>query len=344
MPIYKVQKRNGSIVDFDIAKIIRAITLAIDSLEHIDTVDSTILSGEVCIQLEEMYGGQIPTVEQIQDVVEDVLIHYDYPEIAKAYILYREKRRESRETKDVVVEVQKTIGEYLARSDWRVQANSNQGYSIGGMILNSSGKVTANYWLSHIYPKMIGDAHRNGDYHIHDLDMLAGYCAGWSLRTLLEQGFNGVSNKVESGPPKHLSSAVAQMVNFLGTLQNEWAGAQAFSSFDTYMAPYVKKYELEIRAEIDAAGMVFPSLDAKEEYVDNRVYAYVYQHMQSFVFNLNIPSRWGTQTPFTNITLDWIVPDDLKDRRLHLGGEDFLYTFGELQKEMDIVNKAFIAV
>ncbi|OGH69906.1 MAG: ribonucleoside triphosphate reductase [Candidatus Magasanikbacteria bacterium RIFCSPHIGHO2_01_FULL_47_8] len=242
------------------------------------------------------------------------------------------------------VEVQKTIAEYLYRLDWRVNANSNQGYSLGGMILNTSGKVIANYWLEQIYPKLIGDAHRAGDFHIHDLDMLSGYCAGWSLRVLLEEGFNGVPDKIESAAPKHLSSAVAQMVNFLGTLQNEWAGAQAFSSFDTYLAPFVKKYEMEMRDDIMKNGITFPTPEAMEKYIAAKVYEYVYQNMQSFVFNLNIPSRWGTQTPFTNITLDWTVPDDLKEKRLILGGKEFGFTFAELQKEMDIINQAFIEV
>ncbi len=242
------------------------------------------------------------------------------------------------------VEVQKTIAEYLYRQDWRVNANSNQGYSLGGMILNTSGKVIANYWLEQIYPKAIGEAHRRADFHIHDLDMFSGYCAGWSLRALLEEGFNGVPDKIESGPAKHLSSAVAQMVNFLGTLQNEWAGAQAFSSFDTYLAPFVKKYELELRQDFADSGVQFPSLEAQEKYIDRKVYDYVYQNMQSFVFNLNIPSRWGTQTPFTNITLDWIVPEDLKEKHLLLGGKEFPYAFGQLQKQMDVINEAFIAV
>src|SRR3989344_2671162 len=216
------------------------------------------------------------------------------------------------------VDVLSTINEYLDRSDWRVNANSNQGFSIGGMILNTAGKVTANYWLSEIYPAQIGEAHRGGDLHIHDLDMLSGYCAGWSLRVLLEEGFNGVPDKIESAAPKHLSSAVAQMVNFLGTLQNEWAGAQAFSSFDTYMAPFVKKYELELRADIKKYGMRFASKKAQEQYVADETYAYVYQNIQSFVFNLNIPSRWGTQTPFTNITLDRDCPEDMREKRLLL--------------------------
>ncbi|MDO8626718.1 MAG: ribonucleoside triphosphate reductase [Candidatus Magasanikbacteria bacterium] len=243
-----------------------------------------------------------------------------------------------------VVEVQQTIAEYLYQVDWRVNANANIGYSIGGLILNSSGKLTANYWLEQVYPKSIGDAHRHADFYIHDLDMFAGYCAGWSLRALLEEGFNGIPNKIESGPPKHLSSAVAQMVNFLGTLQNEWAGAQAFSSFDTYLAPFVKKYELELKADIDDNGISFLSEETKEKYINQKVYDYVYQNIQSFVFNLNIPSRWGTQTPFTNITLDWDCPADLKDERLILGGKEFEYTYGQLEPEMDIINRAFIAV
>lgn len=256
MPLYKVQKRNGAIVDFEIRKIEQAITKAAASIGQYDASVPQTLTKEVEVDLEEKYGDEIPTVEQIQDVVEDVLIRYDYAEMAKAYILYREKRREARADKNVVVEVEKTVADYLNRADWRVNANSNQGYSLGGLILNTAGSVIANYWLSHIYPKSVGEAHRNGDYHIHDLDMFSGYCAGWSLRVLLEEGFNGVDNKVESGPPKHLSSAVSQMVNFLGTLQNEWAGAQAFSSFDTYMAPFVKKYELELRENMERHGMI----------------------------------------------------------------------------------------
>lgn len=344
MPLYKVQKRNGAIVDFELDKIRQALSKAAEAVAEEDPLVLETLVQEVEIELEEKHGDQIPSVEQIQDIVEDMLIRFDYAEMAKAYILYREKRREAREDKNVVVEVEKTIKEYLDRSDWRVNANSNQGYSLGGMILNTAGNVIANYWLSHIYPKNVGEAHRNGDYHIHDLDMFSGYCAGWSLRVLLEEGFNGVDNKVESGPPKHLSSAVSQMVNFLGTLQNEWAGAQAFSSFDTYMAPFVKKKELEVRADVKQYGMQFASKKKQERYVEETVYAYVYQNLQSFIFNLNIPSRWGTQTPFTNITLDWDCPTDLKDKRLLLGGKPFEYTFGELGKEMDIINRAFIEI
>lgn len=211
-----------------------------------------------------------------------------------------------------------TIQEYLSRSDWRVNANANQGYSLGGLILNVSGKITANYWLSHVYPVEVGRAHREGDLHIHDLDMLAGYCAGWSLRTLLYEGFNGVSNKVEAGPAKHLSSAVGQIVNFLGTLQNEWAGAQAFSSFDTYMAPFVRKDRLSYEA--------------------------VRQAIQELIFNLNVPSRWGTQTPFTNLTFDWVCPEDLRCQTPFIAGEEMPFTYGELQAEMEMINRAYIEV
>lgn len=212
----------------------------------------------------------------------------------------------------------RSMEEYLTRSDWRVNANANQGFSLGGLILNVSGKVTANYWLSHLYPAEIGRAHREADLHIHDLDMLSGYCAGWSLRTLLYEGLNGVPNKVEAGPPRHLSSAVGQIVNFLGTLQNEWAGAQAFSSFDTYMAPFVRK--------------------------DAMAYEEVRQCIQELIFNLNVPSRWGTQTPFTNLTFDWVCPQDLKHQTPFIGGEEMPFTYGELQAEMDLINRAYIEV
>ena len=223
MPVYKIQKRNGSIVDFNLEKIENAIGQAAKATGKHDEIVAQVLAQDVYSRLEEEFSGKIPTVEEAQDIVEDMLIQYGYAETAKAYILYREKRREAREEKNVVVEVERAIREYLEKLDWSVNANSNQGYSLGGMILNTAGSVIANYWLSHIYPKAVGDAHRNGDYHIHDLDMFSGYCAGWSLRVLLEEGFNGVPNKVESSAPRHLSSAVSQMVNFLGTLQNEWA-------------------------------------------------------------------------------------------------------------------------
>ncbi|MCS6600449.1 ribonucleoside triphosphate reductase [Burkholderia pseudomallei] len=217
-----------------------------------------------------------------------------------------------------LIDVESSINEYLDRQDWRVNANANQGYSLGGLILNVSGKVIANYWLSHVYPSAIGEAHRNADLHIHDLDVLSGYCAGWSLRTLLNEGLNGVPGKVESGPPKHMSSAVGQIVNFLGTLQNEWAGAQAFSSFDTYMAPFVRR--------------------------DALTYAEVRQSVQELIYNLNVPSRWGTQTPFTNLTFDWICPEDLREQVPVIAGEEMPFTYGDLQPEMDMINQAYIEV
>jgi ribonucleoside-triphosphate reductase len=216
------------------------------------------------------------------------------------------------------VEVGSAIDEYLDRLDWRVNANANQGYSLGGLILNISGKLVANYWLSHIYPPAVGQAHRDADLHIHDLDMLSGYCAGWSLRTLLTEGLNGVPGKVEAGPPKHMSSAVGQIVNFLGTLQNEWAGAQAFSSFDTYMAPFVR--------------------------TDGLRYDEVRQYIQELIYNLNVPSRWGTQTPFTNLTFDWVCPEDLREQVPIIGGKEMDFTYGELQAEMDMINQAYIEV
>lgn len=344
MHIQKVQKRNGRVVDFDHTRIERAISAAMKSVGELDPSCVRAVAIDVCKELEERYGGATPQVEQIQDVVEETLISLGYAAAAKSYILYRDRRTMARNDADVAVKVADTIHEYLDQSDWRVRANANQGYSLGGMILNTAGKVTANYWLSHIYPPAIADAHRNGDIHIHDLDMLSGYCAGWSLCALLEQGFNGVSDKIESGPPKHLSSAVAQMINFLGTLQNEWAGAQAFSSFDTYLAPFVKKYEMELEKEIESCEIRFSSDEDRDAYLQKKTYRYVRQEMQSFVFNLNIPSRWGTQTPFTNITMDLAPPEDLKDARLLLGGEPFPYRFGELQKEMDMINRAFIEV
>jgi ribonucleoside-triphosphate reductase len=216
------------------------------------------------------------------------------------------------------VEVSSSVNEYLDRVDWRVNANANQGYSLGGLILNVSGKVIANYWLDSVYPPAVGNAHRNADIHIHDLDMLSGYCAGWSLRTLLNEGLNGVPGKVESVPPRHMSSAIGQIVNFLGTLQNEWAGAQAFSSFDTYMAPFIRK---------DGLG-----------------YTEVRQYMQELIYNLNVPSRWGTQTPFTNLTFDWVCPEDLREQVPLIGGEEMPFTYGELQEEMDMINRAYIDV
>lgn len=216
------------------------------------------------------------------------------------------------------LDITSTVEEYLHREDWRVHANANQGYSLGGLILNVSGKLIANYWLDQVYPAAIGEAHREGDLHIHDLDMLSGYCAGWSLRQLLHEGFNGIADRAESDPPRHLSSALGQMVNFLGTLQNEWAGAQAFSSFDTYLAPFIRR--------------------------DQLTYSQVKQAMQEFIYNLNVPSRWGTQTPFTNLTFDWVCPEDLRDQIPVIGGEEQPFSYGELQAEMDLINRAYLEV
>src|SRR5665647_1107558 len=217
-----------------------------------------------------------------------------------------------------LISVEDSIEEYLQRRDWRVNANANQGYSLGGLILNTAGKVIANYWLSHVYPSAAGEAHRSGDIHIHDLDMFAGYCAGWSLRNLLAEGFNGVPDKVEATAAKHFSSAVGQIVNFLGTLQNEWAGAQAFSSFDTYMAPYIRQDKLS--------------------------YDEVRQSLQELIYNLNVPSRWGTQTPFTNLTFDWVCPEDLREQIPVIAGKEAAFTYGDLQAEMDMINRAYIEV
>ncbi len=241
-----------------------------------------------------------------------------YFDTARAYIVYRERHGRLRRDRKSLVDVASSMNEYLSREDWRVRANANQGYSLGGLILNVSGKVTANYWLDEVYSPEIGIAHREGDLHIHDLDMLAGYCAGWSLRTLLNEGFNGIPGRVEAGPPKHLSSALGQMVNFLGTLQNEWAGAQAFSSFDTYLAPFVRK---------DGLG-----------------FAEIRQAIQEFIYNLNVPSRWGTQTPFTNLTFDWVCPEDLREQIPYIGGEEMPFAYGELQAEMELINRAYIEV
>lgn len=311
-----VQKRDGRIVPFDSFKIITALKKASEATGEMN--DSDIKKIAVHIEKQINTLAELFTVEKIQDLVEVELMRGGFPVTAKAYILYREKRRQARENKYAFVDVEKTMDEYLSKSDWRVNANANQGYSLGGLILNASGKLIANYWLNKIYSEKIRTAHTEGDMHIHDLDMFSGYCAGWSLRQLLEEGFNGVPGKTESLPPKHLESALSQMVNFLGTLQNEWAGAQAFSSFDTYLAPYVKK--------------------------DNMSYKQVKQAIQQFVFNLNVPSRWGTQTPFTNITLDWVCPNDMKNQKLVIGKKDSEFSYGECQAEMDMINRAFIEV
>lgn len=313
-----VIKRGGERIPFDAERIRSAIERAGIATGEFEANEASLLSAQAVKVLRHRFGDSEAGIEQIQDVVEQVLISANHFATARAYIVYREQRARLREDLKTVVEVESSVNEYLDRVDWRVNANANQGYSLGGLILNVSGKVVANYWLSHVYPPEVGNAHRDGDLHIHDLDMLAGYCAGWSLRTLIAEGLNGVPGKVEASPPKHLSSAVGQIVNFLGTLQNEWAGAQAFSSFDTYMAPFIR--------------------------LDGLSYGQVLQSIQELVYNLNVPSRWGTQTPFTNLTFDWTCPDDLREQRPVIGGIECDFTYGELQHEMDMVNRAYIEV
>lgn len=311
-----VRKRDGARAAFDAAKIRSAIARAGAATGEFGDDEAARLAAQAVRVL--AHRGGIPSIEQIQDVGEQVLIAADHVRTARAYIVYREQHKRLREDRRAMVDVAASMNEYLQRQDWRVNANANQGYSLGGLILNVAGKVTANYWLSHVYPPAVGQAHRQGDFHIHDLDMLSGYCAGWSLRMLLAEGLNGVPGKVEAAPAKHLSSAVGQIVNFLGTLQNEWAGAQAFSSFDTYLAPFVRK--------------------------DRLSYGEVKQSIQELVYNLNVPSRWGTQTPFTNLTFDWTCPEDLKSQIPIIGGEEMPFAYGELAAEMAMINRAYIEV
>jgi ribonucleoside-triphosphate reductase len=317
LPI-EIIKRDGSLAVFNKEKITSAIKRAGKAANEFSSDEALLLSGQVLKILRHRFGEAHPSVEQIQDIVEQTLISANHLKTARAYIVYREKHKQIRKDKKTLVDVETSINEYLQQADWRVNANANQGYSVGGLILNTAGKVIANYWLSHVYPPEIGDAHRNADIHIHDLDMLGGYCAGWSLRTLLQQGFNGVPGRIDSAPAKHLDSALLQMVNFLGTLQNEWAGAQAFSSADTYLAPYIRKDELD--------------------------YNRVKQLIQSFIFNLNFPSRWGSQAPFTNLTFDWVCPEDLADDIPTIGDEEMPFTYGECQKEMDMINRAYLEI
>ena len=316
--IESVTKRDGTLAPFDSNRIYNAILKAGTSTSEFGEQEAWLLTGQVLKVLKHKFAESLPSIEQIQDIVEQVLISANYFATAKAYILYRDQRNRSRADKKVMVDVESSINEYLEKLDWRVNANANQGYSNGGLILNVSGKVTANYWLSHVYPAEVGEAHRNGDIHIHDLDMLAAYCAGWSLKNLLHEGFNGVPGKTEAGPAKHLSAAVGQMVNFMGTLQNEWAGAQAFSSVDTYLAPYIR--------------------------ADNLSYEQVEQAFQELIYNLNVPSRWGSQTPFTNFTFDWVCPEDLRDKHPIIAGVEQPFTYGDLKEEMHMINKAYITV
>lgn len=311
-------KRDGSIRDFDADKIVIAIAKAGKATGEITAEGAKRLTETEVMPRIRALKTETPDIEKVQDAVEQSIFAGGFFKTLRAYIVYREQHAKQRDAKHSWIDVESSINEYLNQLDWRVNANANQGYSLGGLILNVSGKVVANYWLNSIYAPEIGLAHRNGDLHIHDLDMLSGYCAGWSLRTLLQEGLNGVPGKVEAGAPKHFSSAAGQIVNFLGTMQNEWAGAQAFSSFDTYMAPYIRK--------------------------DNLPYEEVLQSIQELIYNLNVPSRWGTQTPFTNLTFDWVCPEDLRNQHPVIAGEEQPFTYGELKPEMDMINRAYIEV
>ncbi len=317
MQLQHILKRDGRVVAFDRDKIAAALAAPGRSTGELDADVAQGLASAVIAALA-AEGNVCPGVETIQNQVEETLVKAGYWRTARAYIVYREQHARLRALRHTLVDVESAMEEYLEQRDWRVNANANQGYSLGGLILNVAGKVTANYWLSNVFTPEAGQAHRDGDIHIHDLDMLSGYCAGWSLRQLLTEGFNGIPGKIEATPPRHMSAAIGQIVNFLGTLQNEWAGAQAFSSFDTYMAPFIRR--------------------------DAMTYAEVKQCMQELIYNLNVPSRWGTQTPFTNLTFDWTCPADLKEQIPYVGGEEMPFAYGDLQAEMDMINRAYIEV
>ena len=315
--MYNVLKRDGKIIDFDIQKITRAISLAFDAQEreyNTDLID--FLALKVTADFEPKIKDHHISVEDIQDSVESVLIRAGYDDVAKAYILYRRQHEKMRNLKSTILDYKEIVDSYLKVMDWRVKENSTVTYSVGGLILNNSGAITANYWLSEVYDDEIATAHRNADIHIHDLSMLTGYCAGWSLKQLIQDGLGGVTGKITSAPAKHLATLCNQMVNFLGIMQNEWAGAQAFSSFDTYLAPFVK--------------------------VDNLSYDAVKKCIESFIYGVNTPSRWGTQAPFSNITLDWTVPGDLAELPAIVGGKEMPFKYKDCKAEMDMVNRAFI--
>ena len=315
----QVTKRDGTVVPFDLGKIESAIERAFRA-EHKDTTPDIIQI--LALRVTSIFNNKIKdekvSVEDIQDAVEIALIQANYIDVAKSYMEYRNKHAALRQVKSTSLDFKNVVDNYLRIADWRVKENSTVTYSVGGLILSNSGAVTANYWLSEVYDKEIADAHRNADIHIHDLSMLTGYCAGWSLKQLITEGRGGVAGKITSSPARHLMTLCNQMVNFLGIMQNEWAGAQAFSSFDTYLAPFVK--------------------------VDNLTYKEVKQCIQSFIYGVNTPSRWGTQAPFTNVTLDWTVPNDLKNMPALVGGKEMDFTYGDCTKEMAMVNKAFIEV
>ena len=317
--MYQVLKRDGKVVDFNLSKISVAITKAFDALEkpyNTDIID--LLSLKVTADYQDKVKDGMISVEQIQDSVENVLIKAGYSDVAKAYILYRKQREKIRNLGSTALDYKELVNNYLHVNDWRVKENSTVTYSVGGLILSNSGAITANYWLSEIYDPEIAEAHKSGDLHIHDLSMLTGYCAGWSLKQLITEGLGGIPGKITSSPASHLSTLCNQMVNFLGIMQNEWAGAQAFSSFDTYLAPFVR--------------------------ADNLSQKEVKQCIQSFVYGVNTPSRWGTQAPFSNITLDWTVPKDLAGLPAIVGGKAMDFTYGDCKQEMDMVNKAFIEI
>ncbi len=317
--MYKVRKREGKIVGFDILKIKEAIKKAFDSVER--TYDDNVidfLALKVTSEFEPKLKDNIISVEDIQDCVEEVLSKAGYSDVAKSYILYRKLHEKMRNMKSTVLDYKDVVNSYINVTDWRVKENSTVTYSVGGLILSNSGAITANYWLSEVYDEEIANAHRSAAIHLHDLSMLTGYCAGWSLKQLIQEGLGGVPGKITSAPAKHLSTLCNQMVNFLGIMQNEWAGAQAFSSFDTYLAPFVK--------------------------IDNLDYHEVKQCIQSFIYGVNTPSRWGTQAPFTNITLDWTVPNDLAELNAIIGGKEVDFKYKDCQKEMNMINKAFIEI
>ena len=316
-----VVKRSGEIADYDRSKIEKAIEKAIYAVQkQHDSNKATALTDMVEEKLRLQLAGNrahsIPAIEEIQDIVESVLIENKEVEVAKAYILYRARHEAVRDAKNLMVDINKTMDGYLGQSDWRVNENANVNFSLGGLILHNSGTITANYWLNNIYSKEVAEAHKTCAFHIHDLSMFSGYCAGWSLRQLIAEGLGGVPDKITSTPATHLSTLVNQIVNFLGIMQNEWAGAQAFSSFDTYLAPFIRKDKLNEKQ--------------------------ARQCIQSFIYGVNTPSRWGSQAPFTNITLDWVCPDDLKNKKAIVGGKEQDFTYGDCQKEMDILNKVFI--
>ena len=315
--MFQVIKRDGKIADFTLTRISDAIVKAFDATQmqyNRDIID--LLSLRVTADFQEKVKDGRIHVEDIQDSVEKVLEQAGYAEAAKAYILYRKQREKMRAMKSTILDYRDVVNSYVKIEDWRVKENSTVTYSVGGLILSNSGAVTANYWLSEIYDEEIAQAHRNADIHIHDLSMLTGYCAGWSLKQLIQEGLGGISGKITSAPASHLSVLCNQMVNFLGIMQNEWAGAQAFSSFDTYLAPFVK--------------------------VDHLSYREVKKCIESFIYGVNTPSRWGTQAPFSNITLDWTVPEDLADQPALVGGREMDFTYRDCKEEMDMINKAFI--